>query len=380
MNIFKRKLTVCGSFGFGNAGDEAIPLSYHSLLKAAGVDYSVDVLSRYAKPDMPEVIGTSDASRVDAIRNQAIVVSGGGAIEHNEGAIILKCRNFLSQSFSSNIAFIGVSVEPGVDYDWAIKRKVKKVLSQSTLPSIYTRDMLSEITLRKLYPQLNIKTIGDLVLWLDASKLKPISFPKQLGEKYIAVSLSSCWSDEPEWYDWIVAELLALTKEHNANIVFMPMSIRGDDDRVEHKKIADMLENHRDCNAVIACINEETCPTGIAAVYRDAMLVVSMRLHGCVMAYGQRTPFVGISYHPKVVGFSYTVGLRKCVVPVKSPNKQSDGAYGFRFKDLDLEKGELLATSSRAIDEQDFSSLDYYKQRSLSTIKLFLTSIEANGK
>jgi polysaccharide pyruvyl transferase WcaK-like protein len=376
MNGHQKRITVCGSFGFGNAGDEAIPLSYGSLLKAAGIDYGIDVLSRFPKPDMADVIGTAEENRLASIKGQPVVVSGGGIIEEKERATVLRCKNFLSKHFSSNIAFLGVSVEPGVAYSYSTKKKILNVLNQSTLPSIYTRDVLSELTLRKLYPSLNIETVGDLVLWLEPSENKPVDFIAPSNKNYIAVSLSGCWSDEPEWYEWITNELITLCGECNAGLVFVPMSCRHDDDRIEHKAIATLIEQKTDNTIDIICLMEEYTADAIAAIYEDAILVVSMRLHGCVIAYSRKTPFVGISYHPKLVGFSYTVGLRNCIIPTHTPNKQSEATYGFRFKDLDIDKNLLVNASLRAIENNDFTSLDYFKMKSLSTLRLFLASVE----
>lgn len=378
MSSEKREITVCGSFGYGNAGDEAIPMSYISLFKAAGVDIKLNILSRYSKTDMKPVIGTSDAQRILGIKNKPIVVSGGGIIEQKERATVLRCRDFLSREFSPNIGFIGVSVESGVDYGWKIKNKILKVLRQSTLPSIYTRDLLSEVTLRKHYPNLDVTTVGDLVLWLEAAKNKPRNVPHE-EIKYIAVSLSSCWSNEPEWYQWIVNELLELMNELGVCLVFIPMSSKYDDDRVEHNKVANLIKKSSKCTFDVICLDDDYSAAVIAAVYRDAVLVISMRLHGCVIAYGQKTPFIGISYHPKLVGFSYTVGLRKCVLPTQAPNKQTSGSYGYRFKDLELRVGLMNNAAIAAISEQDFTALEYYKRKSLSAFKLFLTTSELTG-
>jgi len=372
----KREITVCGSFGYGNAGDEAIPLSYSSLLKAAGVDCNINVLSRYSKTDIKSVIGTSEDERVRAIRNVPIIVSGGGIIEQKPIATALMCKIFLTQKFSTNIGFIGISVEPGVNYGRTIKNKTLNVLKQSTLPYIYTRDFLSEVTLRRLYPKLNIKTIGDLVLWLEASDNKPVGLPLNVS-RYIAVSLTGCWRDEPAWYEWIVNELLNTANEQDATLVFTPMSSKYDDDREEHRKVANMIKNNTKCAFDVICLDEDYIATDIAAIFRDAILVISMRLHGCVIAYGQKTPFIGISYHPKLVGFSYTVGLRKYVLPKHVPNEQTLGAYGYKFNDLELKVGLINDVAESAINEQNFSSLEYYKWRSLTAMKLFLATVEA---
>lgn len=372
----KREITVCGSFGYGNAGDEAIPISYSTLLQAAGVDCDINILSRYKKTDMESVIGTSQEDSLQAIKNIPIVVSGGGIIEQKERATVLRCKKFLSNKFTSNIGFIGVSVEPGVDYGWIVKKKILNVLNQSTLPSIYTRDLLSEVILRKLYPKLEIKTVGDLVLWLEASETRPLGFPHNV-KKYIAVSLSSCWSNEPEWYKWIVDELIKVAKEQDASLVFIPMCSKYDDDRQEHHKVANLIKMDEKCRCDVFCLDDDYSAPEIAAVFRDAILVISMRLHGCVIAYGQKTPFIGISYHPKLIGFSYTVGLRKNVLPIQVPNKQSLGSYGYRFKDLDMSEGLINDAAGTAITEKNFSSLDYYKQQSLSALRLFLATSEA---
>lgn len=372
-----KKITVCGSFGYGNAGDEAIPLAINHILQTSGINDNVDVLSRFKTPDIPAVIGTDDAVRLERIKGQPIVAAGGGIIEPGERATVLRCKTFLSKSFASDIAFVGVSVEPGVKYGWFKKNEILKILRQSTLPEIYTRDVVSESTLRKLYPKLSIKTVGDLVLWLPSSDKKPEDFSiKNIEQRYIAVSLSGCWADDAEWYKWIVTELINLTKEINANLVFVPMSSKFDDDRNEHKKVAALLAQQPDFDKTIVCLDGDYSATDVAAVYQDAIIVVSTRLHGCVIAYAQKTPFVGISYHPKLIGFSYTVGLRKFILPIIVPRQQFPGIYGFRFKDLNLQKNTLVNAGISAIVKNDFSALEYYKRESLSAMQLFLSSIE----
>jgi len=371
-----KRITVCGSFGFGNTGDEAITLAYTDILNAVGIDREIDILSRYKTTDIEKVIGTTQEERIDKIRKQPIIVSGGGIVENKDLATVLRCREFLSKQFTTNIGFIGISVEPGVDYGWNIKRKILKTLKQSTLPAIYTRDLFSEVILRRLYPELDIKTTGDLVLWLKADEYKPKDFPFDITD-YIVISFSSCWNDDPQWYMWITKELVSLANDWEVSLLFVPMSSKFDDDRVEHRVVADMIIDKTKGKVNVVCMDGDYTGREVAAIYKDAKLVVSMRLHGCVIAYGQKTPFIGLSYHPKLVGFSYTVGLRRNILPVHTPRRQAKDRYGFKFKDLGLVAGELNQSAKLAIEDIDYSSLEYYKRESLKAVALFLAAIES---
>src|SRR5690606_8775189 len=48
----------------------------------------------------------------------------------------------------------------------------------------------------------------------------------------------------------------------------------------------------------------------------SAEVVASARLHGCILAALAGTPFVGLSYDPKVAGFLEQVGATGFVAPI----------------------------------------------------------------
>jgi polysaccharide pyruvyl transferase WcaK-like protein len=92
---------------------------------------------------------------------------------------------------------------------------------------------------------------------------------------------------------------------------------------------------------VIVELQDNIDPRTVSAVYGRAKLVVGMRLHACVMAYGRRTPFVAIAYHPKLHGFAATVGASDFVLP-RQARPQAAKIYGYRFEDTGID-GEQLA-------------------------------------
>lgn len=365
------KLTVCGSFGFGNVGDEAIPQAIQDMAEMRRTPVIVDVLSRFDRPEITSVIGLGeqDKQRRESLQGQPIMMSGGGIIEPRDYATLFRCKRFLQSEFTPHASLFCVSVDAGLKYGfrntWRIRHATRNI------DKIYVRDVLSEQVLRGILPGKPIETIGDMALWLAPSTNVPTD-NQNLPNHYIAVSLSGCWKDDPAWYNWISGELCTLAREHEADIVFIPMSCHAsDDDREEHRHIRDhMFQRAPDINAIL--LEDPLMPKVVAHLFAEASLVVTMRLHGCVMAYAQQTPFVGISYHPKLYGFVDTVGWGDALIPLIRPKHQSDGMYGYKFDALNIEQGMLVSAASRAVLHGDFSRLEDYKRRISEVFDEFL--------
>lgn len=356
------RLTVCGSFGFGNVGDEAIPLAIYDMAEKHDIPVELDILSRFDRPEMTSVVGLGehDSERRELLKGQPIIMCGGGIIEPRNVSTLLRCQKYLQPKFTPHASLMAVSVDAGIKYgirnNWRIRYAVRNI------EKIYVRDILSEQVLRQLLPGKSVETIGDLVLWLSPSTLD-FAYDQILNDRYIAVSLAGNWNNEPSWYSWICGELSRLSRLYEADIVFIPMSCdESDDDREEHRRIKNhMLHVAPDVNTIL--IETPLMPKTVSTYFSRAFLVVAMRLHGCVMAYAQKTPFVGISYHPKIHGFVDTVGWRKAIVPMKRPKYQSDSLYGYKFDDLNIEKSMLVSAANYAISNGNFSSLEKYKSR-----------------
>ncbi len=372
----KRKfatLTLCGSFGFGNIGDEAIPQAITDMADTLNISLRINLLSRFDRPKISNVIGLGpqDDERRNQLAGQPILLVGGGIIEADKISTILRCIPIIKRSFSPRIVLFAASVEPGVKYSWFVRRKIKRFL-KDTEP-LYVRDVLSAETLQAILPKRNIEVIGDTVLWLKA---RPESIPNtiSLPDRYIAVALAARrWEDDPSWYEWIAEKLIHVAILYSATIVFTPMSCYGDDDRQEHGKVVEIIRSKNPKIRIINIENELT-PPAFAAIIKEAIVVISMRLHGSVIAYAQETPFVSLAYHPKLIGFSRTVGWERFVIPKQVPELQSKNAYGYRFRDLNTSDIDFEYIVKESIDYSDFSKLPFYKNR---LAKLFYEALEA---
>lgn len=365
-------LVVFGSFGFGNVGDEAVPYAVEDLLQSIGVERKVSIVSRFNNPRLGNIIGLSESysSLLEELADTPVIICGGGIIEPREMCCALRFEEYLKIVRPSHSAIFAGSFEFGVDYGWNIKRKLRSTFSK--VDNIYTRDYLSEIYLRESFPEVDASTIGDIVLGMKAPKLRSVAL--ELGDQgYITVSLSAAWKFSPDWYDWISTELQALSNDLDKPLLFVPMSCdKSDDDRIEHQAVIEKIILLGVKNEPVIII-DPLLPRDMAAVFRDSLLVISMRLHGCVMSYGQMTPFVGLSYHPKLSGFSKTVGWQHFLLPYKDiPLKQDKGKYGYDFSSLNLDSGDLCRVANKALEFGSFNLLPLFKENLELSLKDFL--------
>jgi polysaccharide pyruvyl transferase WcaK-like protein len=368
-----KNLVVFGSFGFGNVGDEAVPYAVEDILASIGIERKISIVSRFNNPKLKNVIGLSNSylSALEELADAPMIICGGGIIEPREMCCALRFEQYLKITKPSQTAIFAGSFEFGVDYGLNIKRKLRSTFSK--IDKIYTRDYVSEIYLSENFPKVDTSTIGDIVLGMKASKLRPAAVEFE-DDEYITVSLSAAWKSSPDWYDWISAELKTLSNDLDKPLLFVPMSCdKSDDDRVEHKIVLDKI-NLLGVNNEPVAIVEPLLPPDIAAVYRDSLLIISMRLHGCVMSYGQMTPFVGLSYHPKLSGFAKTVGWQHFILPNKDlPVKQDKGKYGYAFSSLNLDSGDLCRVANEALKFGSFNLLPLFRDSLKRSLKDFLS-------
>lgn len=358
-------LTVCGSFGFFNVGDEAIPLALEDMLNQLGQPGKISVLSRFEKPVMPSVIGLGDhdRSRRLPLEKQPLLVSGGGIIEARGNSTLNRCGPIIRKRTPDFVRFLGISADAGVRY--SMKDRFTHTLLMRATGKVFARDIYSEATIKHYFPFVEVETIGDLVLWLQPSAISTLELP--LPERYIAVALTPSWESQPAWIEWIAGELFRSAAELDSAIVFVPMSSTFDDDRIEHEQVANQLRKLGMGNRVVE-IQASLQPREVAAILGSSVLTVAMRLHACVMAYAQRRPFVALAYHPKLGGFAETIRSNNALLPRILPLRQARGSYGYKFGDLNLSEGELFEWVRRGMYDMDFSPLDELKARSLRAL------------
>ncbi|MGF1464857.1 MAG: polysaccharide pyruvyl transferase family protein [Sandaracinaceae bacterium] len=376
--VRQRRLTVCGSFGFHNAGDEAAWQAVSDLTKAAGLAVDLDVLTRFDDPSMAEVIGLGerDAERRRRLAGQPLLYVGGGIVEPNDIAVILSSQQLHNEVAVPRYAFLGVNAEQGVEYPGPLRRRLRRILENAAYVS--GRDPLSQAVLKDLAPKVDVGMTGDVVLWLEPAEERPAPLRDLEAGAYIAVTLTPRWKDEAAWRPWISRELIALARGLDAPLAFIPCSSKFDDDRQEHAAVAALLREAAPELTVVE-IDEHVEPRPLLAAFRDARLTVGMRLHACVMAYAQRTPLVGLTYHPKIQGFGRAAGIEPFILPTRPVVRGTKEAYGYTFAETGLEAESLAGIGERAVAETSFERLDELKDRTRAALVRFMRAGDEGG-
>lgn len=359
-NAAVQRVTVAGSFGLGNIGDEAVPLALSDLAQAQGLSISLDVVSRFAQVVLPGVIslGPHDAGRRQALCHHPLVLAGGGIVEPAAHAVLFRCRHLLRQVGLQQASLLGAAVEAGVRYPWLARWRVRRLLSR--MRCLYLRDEWSWQALRQILPGRKLEVTGDCVLWMQAAGPLPPSV-RGLG-RFVAVSLAPRWSAEPAFPAWLARHLVSLAQRLQAAVVFVPCSTRFDDDRVEHRRVGVHMR-HLNPAITTVLIEDDLDARQVATVLRAAELTVGMRLHACVIAYAQRCPFLALAYHPKLAAFTTTVGCSRCLLPRKPPPQQTRFAYGYSFADSGLLEVNLEAAALEAIANTQWHRLEDLRSR-----------------
>ncbi|MCA9296799.1 MAG: polysaccharide pyruvyl transferase family protein [Phycisphaerales bacterium] len=353
-------VTLAGSFGFGNAGDEAVPLAMSDLLDGYTPRVRFRTITRYDQPDCASTIGLgpADAERRRSLEGHPMFFIGGGIVEPRANAVLFRCLRGTRASAPSDIALFGANVEAGVSFNWRWKRAVRRALAPAR--ALHVRDEESRAALAELLPARSIEVLGDVVLAMRPDIVVPSSVAG-LG-RFIAVTLAPRWSRAPGWRTWIAHQLVGLSRHLDADIIFVPMSVCHDDDRTEHAAVAPEI---RKINGDIAVheLLDDHCPRTLSAIFAASSLVVGMRLHTCVMAVAQNVPTLMLAYHPKVAGFARTVGLERFCLPAARPARQHDDTYGYRFEDTDLIDTDLRAIADEALEHTCFRRVIELRER-----------------
>ncbi len=160
------QIAICGSFGFGNAGDEAVPRSIERIARAAGYNVQMFVLSRWNETPAPHVIDLSDKDRLKEAKSKVrlVLATGGGIIEPGADCVLFKCKDYFKRSFGGGAKLFSVATEPGLPYSMATKIRIKWLLKN--IHVAYVRDVFSEEAFRTIVPSVDVETIGDVVIWL----------------------------------------------------------------------------------------------------------------------------------------------------------------------------------------------------------------------
>lgn len=297
---------ICGAYGRGNAGDEA-------LLQV------IVAQMRDLDPDMPLCVLTRDpehakqALRVDAVHTfdfwrmfrklgkSKLYISGGGTLMQDvtsTRSILYYLMNiYLAKLRGNRVMLYGCGIGP-VNQEKNRKRMAKildKYADAITVRDDYSLGLLHELNVTR--PQIHLTADPALLCTVQENsgvKSFLLSIGLQENGRYILFALRQWPGFEEKIPAFAAAAEYAYSAYGLTPVLFA-------------------MEPGRDIPAIEAVAAKLKCPylTGSAAedpnetigLIQRMAVVVSMRLHGLIFAAGLGIPTVGVVYDPKVSGF-----------------------------------------------------------------------------
>ena len=350
---------VCGAYGRGNAGDDAILEAIVTELRQLDPDLPLWVLSR--RPDE-----TRQTYRVNAIYTFAfprflwrmmktrLYINGGGSLMQD----VTSHRSLWFYLFTisaakrlgNRVLMYGCGIGP--IQSAANRKRASRVLQKS----------VDAITLRDTHSAAELEDMGvthpKIILSADPTVILPPAppqvidgFMEQLGlepkEKYIGFTLRP-WSGFEEKAAIFGAAADYAYETYGLTPVFLPIEPRLDVGAARHalRHMKESTPRH---------LLEDTGGSDHTIGLLSRMqVVVSMRLHALVFAAGQGIPLVGVVYDQKISSFLSYIGqdlytdLEQLTLPALTA--QIDAACG-RIGDTDFLAGGV--TRLRQIEHRN---------------------------
>ncbi len=275
------RVLISGYYGFGNLGDEALLAGILGGLRAQG--HTPVVLSG-------DPVATSRLHGVEAVqrvaglplallRADALVSGGGGllqdrtsrrSLDYYLGAIRL------ARMLGKRVVVYGQSLGPLSDgAQLAVGRALKG------LP-LAVRDERSMRLASEMGLKANLVADPALLLKSDSSTTAKEEAPVLLVPR----------GGEPQ-LNGALADLAVELAESGVPLAAMAFHPREDGQEVERLKAL----------VPSLAVWDESDPQAAVALLQGARYVVSVRLHGCILAAAAGVGFAGLSYDPKVKGF-----------------------------------------------------------------------------
>lgn len=303
---------VCGAYGKGNAGDDAILEAIVKELRDIDPDLPLWVLSRRPKETRLKYrVNAFYTFRVDKfwrrLGHTRLYINGGGSLMQDVTSRRSLWFYLLTISMAhrrhNKVLMYGCGIGP-IQYP-SNRRRCARVLEKSvdaiTLRDVNSKEELADMGVTK--PEIILSADPTVILpAADEGTVDGLLRERGLEKDgaYICFTLRP-WPGFEEKADAFAAGARYAYEKYGLTPVFLPIEARLDN--AAAKKVTAKLG---DVPHVIA--PQCTCSSHVIGMFARMKAVVSMRLHALVFAAGQGVPLVGVVYDQKVSSFLDYIG------------------------------------------------------------------------
>ncbi|WP_246218335.1 polysaccharide pyruvyl transferase CsaB [Litoribacterium kuwaitense] len=291
------KVVLSGYYGYDNMGDEAILYSIIQALRAQDPAIDITVLSNQPE-ETAKAYGVSAVNRwrikdmMKSLKEADGFISGGGSLLQDATsnktvpyyAGLMQMASWLGKPYAVYAQGIG-----------PLSKKLGQRLTVSSMNKaavVTVRDEGSLALLRSLGVNRSVDVVPDPVMALEPSDALPNWFHEQ-GESRPVITLSvRDWPSEEPYLQKMATSVERLAKEKGAAVALLP--VHGEHDLKTSQALAEHLQSPYLMFPHDASLEEKL------AMVRDSELLIGMRLHALIFAATSNTPFVAVSYDPKI--------------------------------------------------------------------------------
>lgn len=298
------RVVVSGYHGYGNVGDEAVLAALVKLLRPLNAD--VTVLS--SNPEYTriyhgvEAINRDDWWRIaEVCKDSDVLISGGGSLfqdiwnmhsMHYYGRFLQ-----LGLELRKKVVIIGQGLGP-------INRAESVAIVKTLFPQldgITLRDSDSAKLLKEICGDgISFTVTADPAFVLNAcdsprvkTLLESMQQMKDRGHKIVGVVLRPFTSGQTYVEQW-GRQLRMLQDKAGVSLVLLPFHPQWD------SIVYDELQQYVDRDRIIRVNTGELHPCEILNLFTGLDYLVGMRLHSLIFATITGTPFLAVSYDPKI--------------------------------------------------------------------------------
>lgn len=312
----RESIMICGAYGRGNAGDDAILEAIVQEMRALDPSRTICVMSR--RPKETKLVYRTNAiytfnifSVVRRFRHAALYINGGGSLMQDvtsTRSIWYYCYTlYVAKRFGCKVMMYGCGIGP---INRAGNRKMAARVIDSSVDRITLRDDNSRALLAEMgVTRPDIRVSADPTIILNPAPKEIVNIAlEQSGidpnGRYIGFGLRNWKGLEAALPEIATAANYAYEK-HGLTPVFVPIEFPSD--LIPAERVGALLK----CPW---CAVRTRQPIEVTiGILARMQVVVGIRLHSLMFSAGQGVPVVGMSYDIKVDGFLKYIGSRTCL-------------------------------------------------------------------
>lgn len=301
----QKKVLLAGYFGFGNSGDELLWHSFTRRFLTDFSDYQVVVLhsgqQMGSESERIKMVSRRNLPQLleELCNCEAVIVPGGGvfqSVTSIRSLVYYLILISLARFCGARILLPGQGLGPWGNSGWLtelVNSWLASELSAADYLSVRDRES-SEICLA-LTGREAPHVASDLVFLNENIRRSTPGTGKERLRLFAVLRSSVKDADR------IATDLIKMHEELE-NLDLFPVAMQPDEDEKVWRSAGWQGE----------VINGSNNPE---AMFERADVVVSMRLHGCIIAAASGIPWIGIAYDPKVTAFAASCRWQFCCVP-----------------------------------------------------------------